>query len=238
MILLIMIGSTVASFMYTLVHSKDVNFLTRRSECNHCEKKLKWHELIPILSFILQSGKCRTCQGKIPYIYFICEILLSLLFLIPVVFHLQFNDFLMYYLLIVFLVPIALYDFETFTIPNHMSLILLVSGLILSEFSHVDIFVDLITIIILHTIFFLFNNTIGYGDIKLFSIITLLTPVNFILYTFLFTFIIGGIFILTLSLYKKLIQEKIPLAPFITNAVVITFFIYEDLNKIYFGGFL
>lgn len=238
MILLIMIGSTVASFMYTLVHSKDVNFLTRRSECNHCEKKLKWHELIPILSFILQSGKCRTCQGKIPYIYFICEILLSLLFLIPVVFHLQFNDFLMYYLLIVFLVPIALYDFETFTIPNHMSLILLVSGLILSEFSHVDIFVDLITIIILHTIFFLFNNTIGYGDIKLFSIIALLTPVNFILYTFLFTFIIGGIFILTLSLYKKLIQEKIPLAPFITNAVVITFFIYEDLNKIYFGGFL
>lgn len=238
MFLLGIVGSIFASFMYTLVHSNDSKILTRRSECNNCERKLSWFELIPIISYLYQRGKCNSCKERIPVIYLACEILLALLFLLPVIFQLQFDDLLMYYLLIIFLVPIALYDYETFTIPNHMSLILLVSGLMLSEFTHVDIIVDLVIITIFHIIYFLFNNSIGYGDIKLLSVITLLTPVNFILYTFLFTFIIGGLFILTLSLYKKMVQEKIPLAPFIVTSVILTFLIYEDLNKIYFGGFL
>lgn len=238
MVILGIVGSVFASFMYTLIHSKDSKILTRRSECNHCERKLKWFELIPIVSYLCQRGKCNSCKEQIPLIYLVCEILLGLLFLVPVLFQLQFNDFLMYYLLIIFLVPIALYDYETYTIPNHMSLILLISGLMLSGFAHVEILVDLIIITIFHIIYFLFNNSIGYGDIKLFSVITLLTPVNFILYTFLFTFIIGGLFILTLSLYKKMVQEKVPLAPFIATSVILTFLIYEDLNKIYFGGLL
>lgn len=238
MILLGIVGSVFASFMYTLVHSNDSKILTRRSECNNCERKLSWFELIPIISYLYQRGKCNSCKERIPVIYLACEILVALLFLLPVIFQLQFDDFLMYYLLIIFLVPIALYDYETFTIPNHMSLILLVSGLLLSGFTHVDIIVDLVIISIFHIIYFLFNNSIGYGDIKLLSVITLLTPVNFILYTFLFTFIIGGLFILTLSLYKKIVQEKVPLAPFIATSVILTFLIYEDLNKIYFGGLL
>lgn len=238
MFLLGIVGSVFASFMYTLIHSNDSKILTRRSECNHCERKLKWFELIPIVSYLVQRGKCNSCKERIPIVYFVCEILLALLFLVPVIFQLQFDDYLIYYLLIIFLVPIALYDYETFTIPNHMSLILLISGLLLSGFTHVEIIVDLVTISIFHIIYFLFNNSIGYGDIKLLSVISLLTPVNFILYTFLFTFIIGGLFILTLSLYKKIVQEKIPLAPFIATSVILTFLIYEDLNKIYFGGFL
>lgn len=238
MILLAVAGCVLASFMYTLVHSKTVKFMSRRSECIHCEKKLKWFELIPIISFVIQNGECRGCKENIPFIYLVCEVLLCLLFVLPLVFQIQFDDMIMYYLLMLFLVPIALYDFETFTIPNHMSLILLVTGLILTEFTHLNLLVDLVVITIFHIIYFLFNNSIGYGDIKLFSVIALLTPVNFILYTFLFTFLIGGVFILTLSLYKKLVQEKIPLGPFITNAVIITFLMYEDLNIIYFGGFL
>src|SRR5699024_1948794 len=107
MVILGIVGSVFASFMYTLIHSKDSKILTRRSECNHCERKLKWFELIPIVSYLCQRGKCNSCKERIPLIYLVCEILLGLLFLVPVLFQLQFNDFLMYYLLIIFLVPIA-----------------------------------------------------------------------------------------------------------------------------------
>lgn len=233
-----LIGSVVASFMYTLVQSKNINILYRRSACNHCEKKLKWFELLPIVSYIIQRGKCTTCKNNIPFVYLICEIILASLFLLPLFMNLQFDDIVMYYLLITFLIPIALYDFETFTIPNHMSLILLITGLVVSRLAHVNILEDLIAIVLLHVVYLLFSESIGYGDIKLLSVIAIITPVNFILYTFLLTFVIGGVFILILFLYRKFVQEKVPLAPFIANAAIVTFLIYEDLNSIYFGGFL
>lgn len=232
------IGSIIASFMYTLTQSRNINILYRRSACNHCGKKLKWFELIPIFSYIVQRGRCNTCKNNIPIVYLICEIILASLFLLPLFIHLQFDDIVMYYLLITFLIPIALYDFETFTIPNHMSLILLITGLAVSRLAHVNIYEDLIAIVLLHVVYFLFSESIGYGDIKLLCVIAIITPVNFLLYTFLLTFVIGGVFILTLFLYRKFVQEKVPLAPFIANAAIITFLIYDDLNSIYFGGFL
>lgn len=233
-----LIGSVIASFMYTLAQSKNINFLYRRSACNHCDRNLRWFELIPIISYVIQRGKCVTCNNRIPFVYLICEVILASLFLLPLIIHLQFDDIVMYYLLITFLIPIALYDFETYTIPNHMSLILLITGLAVSQLAHVNILQDFIAIVMLHVVYILFNESIGYGDIKLLCVIAIITPVNFVFYTFLLTFIIGGIFILTLFLYRKFVQEKVALAPFIATAAIVTFLVYEDLNSIYFGGFL
>ena len=35
------------------------------SYCPCCGKKLVWYELIPILSYIIQLGKCRKCHSEI-----------------------------------------------------------------------------------------------------------------------------------------------------------------------------
>lgn len=42
-------------------HSK----LPARSVCLHCKHQLKWYENIPIISWVLQKGKCRHCHKKI-----------------------------------------------------------------------------------------------------------------------------------------------------------------------------
>ena len=52
-----------------------------RSECPKCKKVLKWYQLIPILSFVFQQGKCQTCKNKISAIYPILEIISWWLFL-------------------------------------------------------------------------------------------------------------------------------------------------------------
>ncbi len=44
-----------------------------RSHCPHCHKILNWLELVPILSFCLQSGKCRTCKERISIQYPLVE---------------------------------------------------------------------------------------------------------------------------------------------------------------------
>jgi len=49
--------------------------LKGRSRCPHCNKRLSWYELIPIISFIIQLGKCRECGQKISLQYPVVEIM-------------------------------------------------------------------------------------------------------------------------------------------------------------------
>ena len=45
-----------------------------RSQCPSCKRALDSKDLIPIFSWLLQAGRCRTCQNKIGLIYPLLEI--------------------------------------------------------------------------------------------------------------------------------------------------------------------
>ncbi len=53
-----------------------------RSRCPHCRKKLHWYELVPIVGFLLQRGRCRHCHVKIGYWYPAVELLSGLIFVL------------------------------------------------------------------------------------------------------------------------------------------------------------
>lgn len=48
-----------------------------RSRCDHCSRQLCWWENIPLLSYPLLGGRCRTCRGKIPLVYWGWEVFLG-----------------------------------------------------------------------------------------------------------------------------------------------------------------
>lgn len=81
-VLLFLFGSAVGSFI-NVVSLRfreerklwDSDVIGGRSKCPHCKKVLLWHELIPVLSFIVQLGKCRTCSKPLPLQYPIVEII-------------------------------------------------------------------------------------------------------------------------------------------------------------------
>lgn len=52
-----------------------------RSVCLNCNRKLRWFENIPILSWLFLKGKCRYCHKKIGLAEFLSEILTALAFL-------------------------------------------------------------------------------------------------------------------------------------------------------------
>lgn len=57
-----------------------------RSRCPSCRKVLGWHELIPIVSFLLQRGRCRSCKAQIAIEHFWAEIVSGLIFMyVPIV---------------------------------------------------------------------------------------------------------------------------------------------------------
>jgi prepilin signal peptidase PulO-like enzyme (type II secretory pathway) len=52
-----------------------------RSQCEHCKKTLRWFELVPLFSFVLQGGRCRRCNARLSVQYPIVELLSGSIFL-------------------------------------------------------------------------------------------------------------------------------------------------------------
>ena len=48
--------------------------LGKRSVCLHCGKQLAWYENVPIVSWLIQGGKCRKCGKKIGYAEILAEL--------------------------------------------------------------------------------------------------------------------------------------------------------------------
>ena len=63
-------------------YGKTNNRLKLRSRCDHCGEQLKFKNLIPILSFLMQKGESTCCNKKLRYKYLISEIGLASFFMV------------------------------------------------------------------------------------------------------------------------------------------------------------
>lgn len=75
------LGAIVGSFLNVLVLRYGVRSLQGRSACLSCGKTLRFFELIPILSFLLQKGRCGSCKVRISLQYPLVEFLTGLIFM-------------------------------------------------------------------------------------------------------------------------------------------------------------
>ncbi len=84
-VIFFLLGSIFGSFASVLVSRwkiKKSGIFIGRSQCPKCEHILWWFELIPLLSYIGQRGKCKNCACKISKFYPFCEILMGIIFVI------------------------------------------------------------------------------------------------------------------------------------------------------------
>lgn len=83
-LLIFIIGSVLGSF-YLVVATrlpKGEDILISRSHCDKCGYVLKWYNLFPIISYIIQKGRCSHCKEKIDALNIISELVTGLGFLI------------------------------------------------------------------------------------------------------------------------------------------------------------
>ena len=82
LLIFFIIGSIMGSFYHVLANrlSKEQSIISPPSHCEKCNHQLKWYELIPIISYIIQGGKCRKCKSKMSISYLLMEICTGILF--------------------------------------------------------------------------------------------------------------------------------------------------------------
>jgi prepilin signal peptidase PulO-like enzyme (type II secretory pathway) len=75
------LGTIIGSFANVLVERTiHQQSLLDRSHCDHCQKKLKPFDLIPIFSYLTFKGKCRHCHQQISIQHFLFELTYGIVF--------------------------------------------------------------------------------------------------------------------------------------------------------------
>ena len=104
--------------------------VVERSHCPHCKAQLRWYENIPLVSWIIQRGKCRHCGVGISLQYPLVE-LLTMLLVLACVWRFGFGwQGFGAIVLTGFLVALAGIDLRTQLLPDQLTLPLMWLGLI------------------------------------------------------------------------------------------------------------
>ena len=225
------------------------NIVNGRSFCFSCKHPLRWHDLIPLASFIALGGKCRYCKKKISVQYPVVELATGILFL-TIFFSLQNSslfDLFFWLLLGGLLMLIAVFDIRYKLIPTGLLLISVAIGLFYTglPFGLAKLFgiflqtsqanqtiQTLFLAALMNAAFILFlvvttkERGMGMGDVPIAFLQGLLLGYPKGLIALFLSFIIGSIIGIALIISKKAgLKSEVPFAPFLILALfIIKFF--------------
>ena len=135
-------GSIVGSFLNVCIHrmpSEGYSLVRPSSHCPHCKKPISWFDNIPLLSYMLLAGKCRSCRKPISLRYFIVELLTAAAFLFLYDnFGFSYN-FLFCALFICLLIVATFVDIAHRIIPDEISVGGIVAGFILRSAAGISV---------------------------------------------------------------------------------------------------
>lgn len=240
-------GLAIGSFLNAVIYRLEIgeSVAKGRSKCPKCGHVLSWYELVPLVSFAIQRGRCRECKEKISWQYPIVEFLTGLLFLFTFYKGRSFVNLEFWYVLAVFsfLVLIFVFDFKHYIIPNvAVYSIIAISFFYNLIFNPSDIFFNILAALIASG-FFLFlylissGKWIGMGDVKYGVFMGLFLGWPNILAGLFVSYIVGAVVgIIMMALKKKGLKSEIPFGPFLIIGTIAAFFWGSEIIKWYLSG--
>ncbi len=224
---------------------KPFNLVTPNSHCPKCDRAIKPWENIPLISYLLQRGKCKGCDKKISIRYPLVELVTALL-TVAVFMTFTLECALFITLFVWALIALGMIDYDTQLLPDSITLPLLWLGLLAAlnldslnlENSVIGAMAGYLTLWSVYWLFKLLTGKegMGYGDFKLLAALgawfgAKAIPAIIILSSVSGIIIAGG----TMLLAAEKRGKPVPFGPFLACAGIAYLFFGADINALILG---
>ncbi|HVZ66895.1 MAG TPA: prepilin peptidase [Patescibacteria group bacterium] len=236
------IGTCIGSFLNVVIDRlpQGLGLVYGRSFCAKCKKTLLPQDLIPLFSYLLLGGKCRSCKDKIPPRLFYVEAFMGLTVATISYFFIG-GLFLSYciYLILIIGICVAIFftDIEYGIIPDQLIvafvIIVFAYNVFYTPFALVSNILAGVSAGLVFLVLFIVTSGkgMGFGDVKLSLALGLFLGFPDVVVGVYLAFLTGAAIsiILILSGKKKLKRDTIPFGPFLVTGALLAYF---------FGSFL
>ncbi|HEY6871477.1 MAG TPA: prepilin peptidase [Geobacteraceae bacterium] len=244
-------GAVVGSFLNVCIHRvpKEESVVFPPSRCPGCGFRIPWYDNVPIVSWLLLRGKCRSCRAPISPQYPLVEAINALLTLFL---FMRFGPSLAFLALFLFcsaMVVVTFIDLEHQIIPDAISLPGIVAGFAFSFFmpqlgwkgSLFGILVGGGSLYLVAFLYQLFTGKegMGGGDIKLLAMMGAFFGWKSIPFIIFVSSLFGSVIGVTVMLIQKKDSKlAIPFGPFLVFGAILYIFYGSRIIQWYlrFGG--
>ena len=208
---------------------------TPRSRCPSCGHTIRWHENIPLASWLWLRGRCSACKSSISPRYPLVEVATGALFGL-VAWHFGARpETLLWCGFVATLIALAGIDWDTTLLPDNMTLPLLWAGLVAAAAGWTIPLADALWgavagYLSLWSVYWLFKLTtgkegMGFGDFKLLAALGAWLGLQMILPIVLAASMIGAVVGIAMKLSQALREGRyVPFGPFLAGAGIAVMF--------------
>lgn len=210
-------------------------FLTGRSVCDHCGRRLAAWQLIPLLGFALQKGRCRFCSKAIPWRYTVVELVTG--FVAVALYQGLTLGYILSLLFFGTLLIISLIDIDTLTIPDALLVVGLALGAATIAVSGAELGGALTgaafgagipAAFVLPTR----GKVMGIGDIKLGGVIGFFLGFPLVGLAFWVAFVVGGAWsLLVIAAGRKRLGDQVAFAPLLALGTLVAYRFGSELLR-------
>ena len=230
------LGSIIGSFLNVVIYRlpRDLSIISPRSFCPECGEMIPLYRNIPIISYILQMGKCNHCSGNISIRYPIVEIIsaVALLFTIQLI---TYPEAVLFYWMFVHLLVLSIIDQKWMQIPISI-LISMALGLLgyhliwtpdlMLPLSGLIVGIGFIVFVVGLNWLIFHKQTMGYGDLIMVAILGAWLGTIQIFLTIFLASIIALMAFLAFSIINGFSRSKsLPFVPFLSIAAIAIYLI-------------
>jgi len=252
-IIVLFFGLVIGSFLNVVIYRlpRKLSVVWGRSFCPKCKKKIKWFDNVPLVSYLVLKGHCRSCHSPISFRYPLVELSTGIITVLIFNFKFSiFNQFEIFQLLnfkTIFdifsylvlgwgLIAIFFIDLEHQIIPDEIviPLIIIFTLRFILIGNYRLILVGLVSFLFLFLIYFFTKGKgMGVGDVKLSFLMGLSLGFPKVILAFYIAFLTGAIAGVILILAKKAkLKQKIAFGPFLSLGTIIACIWGENILKI------
>lgn len=246
------LGAVFGSFLNVCIYRipLKLSLIAPGSHCPNCKLPIRAYDNIPIISYLLLNGRCRDCKKRIPIRYPFVEFIAGLI-TVELISVYGFNlDSLSYIVLAYILVVVAFIDLDHLIIPNKVTLLGFVVGLVfvLASGSPKGWTNPLIGAILVGGFLYasgilgklvFHKESMGFGDVKLGAMIGIFIGWKWGIVALFLSFNGAAIFGLTgLILHRVEFGQRIPFGLFLSLGSVLTLFMGDWIIQFYTNNFL